>query len=37
VVNAVADALTRAGRPDQAAGLQMPLTPAKVWAALRGS
>ncbi|HEY4042696.1 MAG TPA: xanthine dehydrogenase family protein molybdopterin-binding subunit [Rhodopila sp.] len=37
VVNAVADALTRAGLSDQAARLQMPLTPAKVWAALRGS
>ena len=35
VVNAVADALNRAGRGEQAAGLQMPLTPATVWAALR--
>lgn len=31
VVNAVADALARAGRKDAAPGLQMPLTPAKVW------
>lgn len=31
VVNAVADAIARAGKPDQAAMLQMPLTPAKVW------
>jgi carbon-monoxide dehydrogenase large subunit len=36
VVNAVADALTRAGRAESAVTLQMPLTPAKVWAALRG-
>ena len=35
VVNAVADALARAGRAEQAARLQMPLTPAVVWAALR--
>lgn len=31
VVNAVADAIARAGRPREAATLQMPLTPAKVW------
>jgi carbon-monoxide dehydrogenase large subunit len=36
VVNAVADALARAGRPEAAAALEMPLTPPKVWAALRG-
>jgi aerobic carbon-monoxide dehydrogenase large subunit len=35
VVNAVADALVRAGHADSATRLQMPLTPAKVWAALR--
>ena len=35
VVNAVADALVRAGHADGASRLQMPLTPAKVWAALR--
>jgi aerobic carbon-monoxide dehydrogenase large subunit len=35
VVNAVADALVRAGRADQASKLQMPVTPAKVWEALR--
>jgi carbon-monoxide dehydrogenase large subunit len=35
VVNAVADALARAGHADSATRLQMPLTPAKVWAALR--
>ena len=34
VVNAVADALVRAGRVEQAARLQMPLTPPRVWAAL---
>jgi carbon-monoxide dehydrogenase large subunit len=34
VVNAVADALVRAGRVEQAARLQMPLTPGTVWAAL---
>jgi carbon-monoxide dehydrogenase large subunit len=34
VVNAVADALMRAGRTEQAIGLQMPLTPERVWAAL---
>jgi carbon-monoxide dehydrogenase large subunit len=35
VVNAVVDALTRAGHADGARRLQMPLTPAKVWEALR--
>ena len=36
VVNAVVDALTRAGRGEQALRLQMPLTSAKVWRALQG-
>jgi carbon-monoxide dehydrogenase large subunit len=36
VVNAVADALARAGKKDAARGLQMPLTPAKVWELLNG-
>jgi carbon-monoxide dehydrogenase large subunit len=36
VVNAVADVLVRAGRTRQAEALQMPLTPARVWAALHG-
>jgi carbon-monoxide dehydrogenase large subunit len=36
VVNAVADALARAGRPQLAAKLQMPLTPARVWQLLQG-
>jgi aerobic carbon-monoxide dehydrogenase large subunit len=31
VVNAVADALARAGMAAQAKSLQMPLTPARVW------
>jgi hypothetical protein len=31
----VADALVRAGHADGASRLQMPLTPAKVWEALR--
>jgi carbon-monoxide dehydrogenase large subunit len=35
VVNAVADALARAGHAESASRIQMPLTPAKVWAALR--
>ncbi len=35
VVNAVADALARAGRVAQAGAIQMPLTPQVVWAALR--
>jgi carbon-monoxide dehydrogenase large subunit len=35
IVNAVADALVRAGHADGASRLQMPLTPAKVWEALR--
>lgn len=34
VVNAVADALARAGKKDAAKGLQMPLTPVKVWGIL---
>jgi aerobic carbon-monoxide dehydrogenase large subunit len=37
VVNAVVDALARAGHADKALGLQMPLAPAKVWEALQGS
>jgi carbon-monoxide dehydrogenase large subunit len=36
VVNAVVDALARVGRQDQAHALQMPLTPERVWRALRG-
>jgi carbon-monoxide dehydrogenase large subunit len=35
VVNAVADALVRAGRDDAAGRIQMPLTPGKVWRALQ--
>jgi carbon-monoxide dehydrogenase large subunit len=35
VVNAVADALARAGHADRASTIQMPLTPVKVWEALR--
>jgi carbon-monoxide dehydrogenase large subunit len=35
VVNAVADALARAGHADRAATIQMPLTPVKVWQALQ--
>ena len=35
VVNAVADAVARAGRADRAPQLQMPLTPVKLWQALR--
>lgn len=35
VVNAVADALARAGKVEAARGLRMPLTPAKVWALLQ--
>ena len=34
VVNAVVDALVRAGRGDRASQMQMPLTPEKVWQAL---
>ena len=34
IVNAVADALARAGRADLAPQLQMPLTPARVWGML---
>jgi carbon-monoxide dehydrogenase large subunit len=37
VVNAVTDALIRGGHAKGANGLQMPLTPAKVWKALGGS
>ena len=37
VVNAVIDALIRGGHAKGANGLQMPLTPAKVWEALGGS
>jgi carbon-monoxide dehydrogenase large subunit len=36
VVNAVIDALARAGLQDRALALQMPLTPERVWRALRG-
>jgi carbon-monoxide dehydrogenase large subunit len=35
VVNAVADAIARAGFPERARNLQMPLTPPRVWAALQ--
>jgi carbon-monoxide dehydrogenase large subunit len=35
VVNAVADAVARAGRPDRSLQLQMPLTPLRLWEALR--
>jgi carbon-monoxide dehydrogenase large subunit len=35
VVNAIADAMARAGRADRAAQLQMPLTPVKLWGALQ--
>ena len=35
VVNAVADALVRTGHAEAASRIQMPLTPAKVWQALR--
>ena len=35
VVNAVADALVRAGHADRASRIQMPLTPARVWQALQ--
>jgi carbon-monoxide dehydrogenase large subunit len=35
IVNAVLDALIRAGHAEGAAGLQMPLTPVKVWAAMQ--
>ncbi|UUX95593.1 xanthine dehydrogenase family protein molybdopterin-binding subunit [Aquabacterium sp. J223] len=37
VVNAVIDALAREGRAEAASRLQMPLTPEKVWSALRAS
>jgi carbon-monoxide dehydrogenase large subunit len=36
LVNAVVDALARAGRAQQADAMQMPLTPPRVWAALNG-
>lgn len=36
IVNAIADALARAGRKDAAPRLQMPLTAPKVWALLNG-
>jgi len=36
VVNAVADALARAGKAAATAGLQMPLTPPKLWEILNG-
>ncbi len=36
LVNAVADALARAGRTAQADAVQMPLTPPRVWALLHG-
>lgn len=36
VVNAVADAFARAGKPEVAPQLQMPLTPAKLWGWLNG-
>ena len=35
VVNAVIDALARAGKGEAAQALQMPLTPERVWRALR--
>jgi carbon-monoxide dehydrogenase large subunit len=35
VVNAVVDALARAGRGEQAERLQMPLTAERVWRALQ--
>ncbi|MCA0324522.1 MAG: xanthine dehydrogenase family protein molybdopterin-binding subunit [Proteobacteria bacterium] len=35
VVNAVADALARAGRPELAPRLQMPLSPGRLWALLQ--
>ncbi len=34
VVNAIGDVLIRAGKPERAATLQMPLTPLRVWEAL---
>jgi carbon-monoxide dehydrogenase large subunit len=36
VVNAVVDALVRAGAAERAASLQMPLTSERVWSALHG-
>ncbi len=35
VVNAIADALARNGYQDRTPGLQMPLTPARIWATLQ--
>jgi aerobic carbon-monoxide dehydrogenase large subunit len=35
VVNAVADALTRAGHKDKTTKLQMPLTPTRLWSVLQ--
>ena len=35
VVNAVADAIARAGRPEQSPRLQMPFTPLRLWEALQ--
>ena len=35
VVNAVADAIARAGHPEQSPRLQMPLTPMRLWEALQ--
>jgi aerobic carbon-monoxide dehydrogenase large subunit len=37
IVNAVADAMARAGKPDASRTLQMPLTPPKLWQALSSS
>ena len=37
VVNAVADALARAGKADAARSLEMPLTAPKVWGLLNGA
>ena len=37
VVNAVVDALARAGLSETADSLQMPLTPERVWRALHGA
>ena len=37
VVNAVADALARAGRPELAPRLQMPLSPARLWDLMHGA
>jgi len=37
VVNAVIDALARAGATERAQAMQMPLVPEKVWRALHGA